>query len=112
MLKMSRYAEENRFEADTEQYEVKSVNGFSAYTVLNVNANSNPWLCYALNCDWFRERVVTRWNEVKADLQKVAEDINKEADANKASYLRNFEKWDLILLPSVLLWHLASLLMT
>lgn len=47
--------------------------GFSAYTVLNVNANSNPWLCYALNCDWFRQLVVTRWNEVKADLVKVAD---------------------------------------
>lgn len=70
--------------------------GFSAYTVLNVNANSNPWFCYALNCDWFRQLVVTRWNEVKEDLVKVADGIVTEAKANQASYLRNFDKWDLL----------------
>lgn len=70
--------------------------GFSAYTILNVNANSNPWLCYAMNCDWFREMVVTRWNTVKEDLENVADGIVKEAESNINSYLRNFDKWDLI----------------
>lgn len=70
--------------------------GFSAYTILNVNANSNPWLCYAMNCDWFRELAAARWNEVKEELVNVADGIVTEAEANIQSYLRNFDKWDLI----------------
>ena len=33
----------------------------------------DKWLCYALNCDWFRQLVVTRWNEEREDLVKVAD---------------------------------------
>lgn len=70
--------------------------GFSPYTVLNVNANSNPWFCHALSCEWFRELVKERWNELQDEINDIPEEVIKEAESNYRSYCRNFEKWDIM----------------
>lgn len=70
--------------------------GISPYTVLNVNANSNPWFCYALSCDWFRTLVKERYQELQSIIKKVPDSIINEAESNYNSYCRNFEKWDLL----------------
>lgn len=70
--------------------------GFNPYHILNVNANSNPWFCHALSCEWFRELVIERWNELQDDLNDIPDIVIKEAESNYNSYLRNFEKWDIL----------------
>lgn len=57
-------------------------------------ANSNPWLCYALNCDWFREQLTERWNEKVEELRTLPDFITNEAQENAPSYERNFTKWE------------------
>lgn len=74
----------------------ESSEGFSPYTVLNVNANSNPWFCHALSCEWFRELVKERWNELQEELNDVPDAVVREAESNYQSYCRNFEKWDIL----------------
>lgn len=70
--------------------------GFSPYTILNVNANANPWLCYAMENDWFRQMVTERWNEVVDELETIPDMLLEEVKSNNASYLRNFTKWDVL----------------
>lgn len=70
--------------------------GFSPYTVLNVNANSNPWFCHALSCEWFRKLVKERWNELQDELNQIPDIVINEAEANYKSYCRNFDKWDIL----------------
>lgn len=74
----------------------ESPEGFCPYTVLNVNANSNPWFCHALSWDWFRELVKERWNELQEELGDVPDGVVREAESNYRSYCRNFEKWDIL----------------
>ena len=75
---------------------IDSYKGFSPYTILNVNACSNPWLCYAMENEWFRQKVVDRWNELQADIDDLANSVIREAEENYNSYLRNFDRWDII----------------
>lgn len=75
---------------------IDSYKGFSPYTILNVNACSNPWLCYAMENAWFRKQVQDRWNELQADIDDLSNTVIREAEENLNSYLRNFEKWDII----------------
>ncbi|KNY25662.1 CotH kinase family protein [Pseudobacteroides cellulosolvens] len=70
--------------------------GFSPYTVLNVNANSNPWFCNALTNKWFRELVKERWNELQNDLNDLPNIVISEAESNYKSYCRNFDKWNIL----------------
>lgn len=75
---------------------IDSYKGFSPYTILNVNACSNPWLCYAMENQWFRKKVQDRWNELSADIEDLPKTVIREAEENINSYLRNFERWDIL----------------
>lgn len=68
--------------------------GFNVYDTANINANSNPWFCYIVKQQWFRELVTARWNEKISQLQTIDEFIIAEAAANAKSYTRNCEKWN------------------
>ncbi len=74
----------------------KSWKGLNPYHVLNVNANSNPWFCHALSSKWFRELVITRWNELQTEINNIPKTVITEAESNFNSYCRNFEKWDVL----------------
>ena len=67
--------------------------GLNVYDVANINANSNPWFCAVVKQAWFRERVVSRWNEKLAQLQTLDEFVTDEAAANARSYDRSCQKW-------------------
>jgi hypothetical protein len=71
--------------------------GISPYHVLNINANSNPWFCYALGNKWFRDLVQQRWAALKDKISKLPKTVTTEAETNYKSYCRNFEKWNNIL---------------
>lgn len=71
--------------------------GISPYHVLNINANSNPWFCYALGNKWFRDLVQQRWAVLKDEIGKLPKTVTNEAETNYKSYCRNFEKWNTIL---------------
>ena len=71
--------------------------GINPYHVLNVNANSNPWFCYALGNKWFRDLVQQRWAVLKEKFGKLPETVTSEAETNYKSYCRNFEKWNNVL---------------
>jgi len=71
-----------------------SAAGLGVYNVSNCNANSNQWMCYAIQNDWFREEVAVRWKEVYDDLKTLPEFVTAEAEKNAASYERNFTKWN------------------
>lgn len=75
---------------------IDAYEGFSPYTILNVNACSNPWLCYAMENQWFREKVKARWNELQSDIDDLSKNVIREAEENYDSYLRNFDRWDII----------------
>ena len=71
--------------------------GINPYHVLNVNANSNPWFCYAIGNKWFRDLVQQRWAVLKEKFSKLPETVTSEAETNYKSYCRNFEKWNNVL---------------
>ncbi len=81
---------------NTEAKGVAEPEGLCIFNVTDSCANSNPWLCYAIECDWFRELLKERWNEKLADIQTISDFVVNEAETNIASYDRNFEKWDLL----------------
>lgn len=68
--------------------------GLGIYNVSNCNANSNQWLCYAIQNDWFREAVAVRWKEIYDDVKTLPQFVTDEAEKNAASYERNFTKWN------------------
>lgn len=68
--------------------------GLTVYNVSNCNANSNQWLCYAVQNDWFRNAVTQRWQEVYERVKTLPEFVTTEAEKNAASYERNFTKWN------------------
>lgn len=68
--------------------------GLTVYNVSNCNANSNQWLCYAVQNDWFRNAVTQRWQEVYERVKTLPEFVTIEAEKNAASYERNFTKWN------------------
>jgi hypothetical protein len=70
--------------------------GVSAYHILNVNANSNPWFCHALSTEWFRKLVNQRWNKLQDKINNLPSTVINEAQSNYKSYCRNFEKWDVL----------------
>jgi len=81
---------------NTEAKGVSEPEGLCIFNVTDSCANSNPWLCYAVECDWFRELLKERWNEKLADIQTISDFVVSEAESNLASYDRNFTKWDLL----------------
>lgn len=76
---------------------IDSWEGINPYHVLNVNANSNPWFCYALGNKWFRDLVQQRWAELKDKISELPKIVTVEAETNYKSYCRNFEKWSNVL---------------
>jgi len=68
--------------------------GLGVYNVSNCNANSNQWLCYAIQNGWFREAVAVRWKEIYNDVKTLPQFVTDEAEKNAASYERNFTKWN------------------
>lgn len=75
---------------------IDSYKGFSPYNILNVNGCAHPWLCYAMENQWFREKVQERWNELSTELEDLPNTVIREAEENYNSYLRNFERWDIL----------------
>ena len=71
-----------------------SAAGLGVYNVSNCNANSNQWMCYAIQNDWFREAVTVRWKEIYEDVKTLPEFVTSEAEKNAASYERNFTRWN------------------
>ena len=70
--------------------------GLNIYDVANISSNSNPWFCYIVKQDWFRDLVAERWNEKIEELQTLDEFVTDEAAANKDSYARNFTQWNVL----------------
>ena len=70
--------------------------GINPYHILNVNANSNPWFCHAISCEWFRELVRERWNDLQDEINDIPNSVISEAESNYQSYCKNFEKWDVL----------------
>lgn len=65
------------------------------YVAYNERFQSNPWFYTIIQQDWFRRRVIERWDEI-ADLRaKLAPTVLEEGKAGYNSYCRNFERWDL-----------------
>lgn len=79
---------------NTEAKGISDPKGLGIFDVSDSSANSNPWLCYAINCDWFRELLTERWNEKLADIQTLPSFVINEAEQNSDSYDRNFTKWN------------------
>lgn len=56
-------------------------------------SNTNVWFKVLLKNSWFKEKVTARWNEVKADADKIPASIRAQAQAGYNSYCRNFQRW-------------------
>ena len=81
---------------NTEAKGISEPKGLGIFNISDSCANSNPWLCYALHCDWFRELLTERWNEKYGELKEVSAFVTEEARRNEASYNRNFTEWKLL----------------
>ena len=79
---------------NTEAKGISEPEGLGIFDVTDSSANSNPWLCYAIRCDWFREMLKTRWNEKVSEIKTIPDFVRNEAEKNSASYDRNFTKWN------------------
>lgn len=65
------------------------------YAAYNERFQNNPWFYTIMEQQWFRQRVLQRWDEI-ADLRSELSSIVLEAGkAEYKSYCRNFERWDL-----------------
>lgn len=78
---------------NTEAKGIASYKGLNIFNITDSGSNSNPWLSYAIHCDWFREALAERWKEVYSTVKTVPEFIMDEAKNNARSYERNFIKW-------------------
>ena len=70
-------------------------NYYDLYVAYNERFQSNPWLYTAMEYEWFRERVVTMWDESQGVRSKLSATVLKVAKDGYNSYCRNFQKWDL-----------------
>ncbi len=71
-----------------EQYE-------SLYAAYRSKMQSNPWFYTAMNCQWFRERVLARWEEIEPQRSGLSDMVRENALTYYQSYCRNFEKWQI-----------------
>lgn len=55
----------------------------------------NNWFPMALQNEWFRQMVADEWNEMYPELMLFPSYVIEEAERHKASYERNFEKWQI-----------------
>lgn len=79
---------------NTEAKGISDAKGLGIFDVTDSSANSNPWLCYAIRCDWFREMLQARWDEKFAEIETLPDFVRTEASVNADSYNRNFTKWN------------------
>ena len=54
--------------------------------------DSNPWLCCAMRCPWFRDLLRARWQEMLPALRNVPAELLSEAEAHADAYERNIER--------------------
>ncbi len=71
-----------------------SFKGLNVYDTANISSNSNPWFCYIVRQQWFRELVVNRWNEKVTELSTTPDFVRTESETNYNSYVRNCTKWN------------------
>lgn len=81
---------------NTEAKGIEAAEGLCIFNVTDSCANSNPWLCYAVECDWIREMIKIRWNEKVEEIRTISDFVKNEAEQNADSYNRNFETWNLL----------------
>ena len=65
---------------------------YAAYNEINQN---NPWFYTIMNQQWFRQRVLERWDEIANIRSKLSSTVINAAEAGYNSFCRNFEAWDL-----------------
>ena len=65
------------------------------YAAYNERFQSNPWFYTIMKQEWFRERVLERWDEIEQLWAGLSDMVISEAKAGYNSYCRNFECWDL-----------------
>ena len=70
-----------------------SPKGVGLFNVSDCNANSNPWIGAALQQEWFRKLIKTRWHEVNKEIKAIPQYIKDQAENYADAYNRNFEKW-------------------
>ena len=81
---------------NTEAKGIDNPKGLGIFDVTDSAANSNPWLCYAMNCDWIRTLIKERWTEKYSDIKTIPAFVTSESAAHQDSYDRNFTKWKLL----------------
>lgn len=79
---------------NTEAKGISDAKGLGIFDVTDSSANSNPWLCYAIRCSWFREMLQARWDEKLAEIETLPDFVRTEASVNADSYNQNFTKWN------------------
>lgn len=58
---------------------------------------TNPWYGNLILYDWFKERLLARWDELYADeIIQVPDYIRAQATSAYNAYCRNFEKWTIL----------------
>lgn len=65
---------------------------YAAYNEIHQN---NPWFYTIMKQEWFRQRVLERWDEIANVRAKLSATVTKAAEAGYNSFCRNFEAWDL-----------------
>ena len=53
--------------------------------------DSNPWLCYALRCGWFRQLLKARFDEMLPALRTVSGELLAETAAHGEAYQKNYD---------------------
>ena len=68
--------------------------GCEDYRYLRAGAH-NSWFYTLLSQEWFKERLVQRWNVLLPELNKIPVSIRFTGIAYNKSFCRNFDKWDI-----------------
>lgn len=65
------------------------------YAAYNERFQNNPWFYTIMKREWFRERVLERWDEIADVRLGLSSAVLEAAKAGYNSYCRNFDRWDL-----------------
>lgn len=65
--------------------------GESFLMLSDSSQDSNPWLCYALRCGWFRELLKARFDEMLPVLRTVSGELLAETAAHREAYQQNYD---------------------
>ncbi len=63
---------------------------YAAYVMWD---QSNPWFYTMMNYEWFRERVVERFDDIRKICDGLSDMVIEEAEEYYNSFCRNFDKW-------------------